>query len=96
MSKVTALVEFAADVGMAYQKARSTRNHPKVAGADLLMVLAGLMILTAVGFALAGVYRALSVLGVVSACLLMAVISLAVSLLALEVSRRLLQYSNRT
>jgi len=96
VSKVAALVEFATDVALAYQKARTARGHRRVAKADGLMVLAAVMILTAIGFALAGAFAGLLVWGVVPASLLVAVISLVVSLVAWEVSRRLLQFSDQS
>ena len=86
MSKLPAYIEFAIDLAVAYQRMRKRRTARFVAEIALL-VLAGVMVLTAIGLGLAAAYWAMIALGSSIAGLLTGVIALATAGAALLASR---------
>ncbi len=91
MKRLLAAVEIALDLANAYHQTQKPKK-PRIAADVVLVFLAGLLGITAVGFALAAAYLAIaSVLSQAVAALLTGVIALGTGLIALLVSRLIMR-----
>lgn len=87
MNRLLAAVEVALDLANAYHQTRKPKKQ-RIAADVILLLLAGILGLTAVGFALAAAYLAMAcVLSAAVAALLTGVLALGAGLAALLVSR---------
>ena len=91
MKKLASAIALAVDVALTYQAVRRGRKRTKLICGDLLLVIAALMVLAALGLGLAALYWLFIGLGAAAACALTAVAALAGGLAAFEISRRLLR-----
>jgi uncharacterized protein (DUF697 family) len=86
MKSVWAILDLVTDVAVAYHDARKPRAQ-RLAADAVLLILAGLLGLTALGLLLAAAFIAMSVLGQAVAAVLTAVIALALAGIAFGISR---------
>lgn len=91
MSRLLSFFELALDVAAAYQQVHKPQKRTTITAADGLALLAGLLLLTALGLGLAAIFHATAVLGTAIACLLTGFSALALGAIALGLSRVLLQ-----
>ncbi len=94
MKKLWALIDVALDVAIAYHEARQPRK-PRFAADGVLLVIAGLAVVTAMAFGLAAVYAALSGFGAALAALLTGVVALGVGIVAFALSRWIMRPKRR-
>jgi hypothetical protein len=91
MKRLLAAVEVGLDLANAYQQTRKPKKQ-RIAADMILLLLAGLLGVTAVGFGLAAAYLGIAcVLSKAVAALLTGVIALGMGLIALLVSRLIMR-----
>jgi hypothetical protein len=91
LNRILAGLQVALDVAAAYQKTREPKK-PRIAADAVLLIFAGLLICTSVGFGLAAAFLAMhQALGGPIAALLTSVIAFAAALTAFLISRWLMR-----